>query len=551
MTIAPDVFLSYNREDQAVAKRFAEAFEAEGLSVWWDQALRSGEAYDEVTENALQQAKAVVVLWSPRSVVSRWVRAEATTADRNRTFLPAMIETCNLPVMFQLTQTADLSNWRGEAGDPAWQAFLGDVRRMTGTEAAALSAPAVERASTSGGVPFVAVLPIVHRGGEGDLDILAEDLTEDVTRELAQNSFFKVIAAGRLAAWRGKPIDYEALGRQFDARYLVEGKLQRSGEDARLTLQIVEGVTGSVLRSTRLARNLGEIAGAPEEFPLAVACELGEQILQMETQRALAKQGALSGWEHVLRAMALVARIGLAGQRRALEEARKAVAAAPDLGLAHAILAQMHGPLAAMEARELNEAQRREIHDHIKLGMELDGDNAAILVFMRIAYMGLGDTESYFRLAQRAVELAPNSPLTYYALGGAHFARGDTIKAISAHERQIQFASHDFYRSIGLVMLGISLCIERRPAEAEDALDRSLALNPDYCVPLMWKALAAVQQGKEQVARDAVNHMREAEPAMTLDQHLRLLVFYPIYAERLAAAVATFRRLWAETEADR
>lgn len=47
-----DVFLSYNRDDQATARRFAEAFEHEGFSVWWDQTLRSGEAYDEVTESA-------------------------------------------------------------------------------------------------------------------------------------------------------------------------------------------------------------------------------------------------------------------------------------------------------------------------------------------------------------------------------------------------------------------------------------------------------------------------------------------------------------------
>ena len=37
----PDIFLSYNREDQAVAARYADAFAAEGLSVWWDTALRS------------------------------------------------------------------------------------------------------------------------------------------------------------------------------------------------------------------------------------------------------------------------------------------------------------------------------------------------------------------------------------------------------------------------------------------------------------------------------------------------------------------------------
>ena len=77
----PDVFVSYSREDQPVARRFAEGFEREGFSVWWDQSLNPGEAFDQVTERALDDAKAVVVLWSKTSVNSRWVRAEATQAN--------------------------------------------------------------------------------------------------------------------------------------------------------------------------------------------------------------------------------------------------------------------------------------------------------------------------------------------------------------------------------------------------------------------------------------------------------------------------------------
>jgi hypothetical protein len=73
-----DTFLSYNRDDQATARLFAEGFEHEGFSVWWDATLHSGEAYGQVTEKALREAKAVVVLWSKKSVDSRWVRAEAT-----------------------------------------------------------------------------------------------------------------------------------------------------------------------------------------------------------------------------------------------------------------------------------------------------------------------------------------------------------------------------------------------------------------------------------------------------------------------------------------
>jgi predicted ATPase len=129
-TAAPDIFLSYNREDQAAAQRFAKAFQREGFKVWWDTALHSGELYDEVTEAALRRARAVVVLWSKRSVVSRWVRAEATLAQRNGTLAPAMIEPCDRPIMFELVQTADLSRWNGEPADRAWLTFLADVRQL-------------------------------------------------------------------------------------------------------------------------------------------------------------------------------------------------------------------------------------------------------------------------------------------------------------------------------------------------------------------------------------------------------------------------------------
>ncbi|MEO6081152.1 MAG: SUMF1/EgtB/PvdO family nonheme iron enzyme [Steroidobacteraceae bacterium] len=129
-TSRPDVFLSYSRENQAIGRRFAESLQGAGFSVWWDQALSTGEAYDEVTEKALEHAGAVVVLWSKASVASRWVRAEATTADRNRALFPVMIEACRRPIMFELTQSADLSGWNGDTNNPAWQAFIADLGRF-------------------------------------------------------------------------------------------------------------------------------------------------------------------------------------------------------------------------------------------------------------------------------------------------------------------------------------------------------------------------------------------------------------------------------------
>lgn len=132
-----DIFISYAREDEVTARRFADAFASEGFTVWWDAALHSGETFDEVIEQELRNAKAVVVLWSPHSVASRWVRAEATLADRNRTFAPVIIAPCNRPIIFELTHTADLTGWSGDTTAGAWTSFVKDVRRMVSAGRAA------------------------------------------------------------------------------------------------------------------------------------------------------------------------------------------------------------------------------------------------------------------------------------------------------------------------------------------------------------------------------------------------------------------------------
>ena len=129
-----DIFLSYARTDQATARIFAESFAEEGFNVWWDASLHSGQTFDEVIEQKLRDAKAVVVLWSPRSVASRWVRAEATLADRRHNLAPAIIEPCDRPIIFELTHAADLTEWTGDTSDPRWRNFMQDLRRLVDTD---------------------------------------------------------------------------------------------------------------------------------------------------------------------------------------------------------------------------------------------------------------------------------------------------------------------------------------------------------------------------------------------------------------------------------
>ncbi len=128
--MSADIFISYARADRAAAQRVAEAFSAAGFSVWWDTELRAGDSFDLRIEKAIRDATAVVVLWSEHSVQSRWVRAEANLGDRLKRLLPALIGPCELPILFELTHTVDLSDWDGSPANEGWRSLLAEARRM-------------------------------------------------------------------------------------------------------------------------------------------------------------------------------------------------------------------------------------------------------------------------------------------------------------------------------------------------------------------------------------------------------------------------------------
>ena len=84
-----DVFVSYARNDEAVAVRVVDALRSDGYAVWRDDELPAHLAYADVIEERLKSAKAVVVVWSAEAARSQWVRAEADTARSAGTIVQA------------------------------------------------------------------------------------------------------------------------------------------------------------------------------------------------------------------------------------------------------------------------------------------------------------------------------------------------------------------------------------------------------------------------------------------------------------------------------
>ena len=287
-----DIFLSYNREDAAAAKRIADGFAAEGLSVWWDTALRSGEAYDEVTETALRGAKAVVVLWSPRSVVSRWVRAEATIADRCKTLVPVMIEPCERPIMFELTQTAELGHWTGDAEDAAWLAFLADLQFMVGTPLAPLkpepNAP-IPASPQLNAKPNVLILPFVNMGGDAEQEYFSDGVTEDIMTDLGRVAALSLVSRNMAFSFKGKTVATAHLAETLHVSHILEGSVRKSGERVRITAQLMDAATDTQVWAERFDRTLDDIFAIQDDISKAVVAAL-KLHLAPEEKRAIERR---------------------------------------------------------------------------------------------------------------------------------------------------------------------------------------------------------------------------------------------------------------------
>ena len=286
----PDIFLSYNREDQARAKLFAEAFEAQGFKVWWDVGLKTGEAYDEVTETALRTAKAVVVLWSKKSAASRWVRAEATLADRNKTLVPCMIEPCERPIMFELTQTAELGHWKGAPNDNVWLAFLADVRRFVGTrsEPTQRTIPSPQVAAPQPAMaparPAILILPFVNMSGDAEQEFFSDGVSEDIITDLGRVSAISVVSRNAAFALKGKTIAAAQLARDMKVTHILEGSIRKSGQRVRITATLVEAATDAQVWADRFDRTLDDIFAIQDEISQAIVTALKVKLAPAERQ---------------------------------------------------------------------------------------------------------------------------------------------------------------------------------------------------------------------------------------------------------------------------
>ena len=467
-----DIFISYARDDQAVARLFADALEARGFSVWWDAALRSGEAFDEAIEAALRAAKVVIVLWSPRSVVSRWVRAEATLADRNKTLAPVIIEPCERPIMFELTQTADLSHWEGALDDPAWLSLLDEVRRFVGVRDApqpAVPAAAPQRASDSR--PSILVLPLINMSGDPEQEYFSDGVSEDIITDLGRVSALSVVSRNTAFSYKGKTIAPAQVAATLGITHVLEGSVRKSGSRVRITAQLTDAARDTQVWAERFDRTLDDIFAIQDEISQAIVSALKvklapaerEALGQRPTANAeayelylLARQFNRTGserlkplivriceravtldpefgqaWAQIAFALAEAAQRGVAGatHERALQAAERAVAVAPNLAEAHAAMAEVliRGATMDLVAGE----------PFVETALRLDPDCYDAHLCAGYIYLGQRRWEDSKRHFEAASALDPNAYRPVGMVGQVYEALGDRENELAAARRTL------------------------------------------------------------------------------------------------------------------
>lgn len=109
------IFISYSNEDRDIARQLAHAINDAGLNVWFDEwELQFGDSIVKGINDALNASDIMLVLLSPHSVQSIWLKAELNAflvhelRDRAITIIPALIEDCDVPSLLADRKQIDL-----------------------------------------------------------------------------------------------------------------------------------------------------------------------------------------------------------------------------------------------------------------------------------------------------------------------------------------------------------------------------------------------------------------------------------------------------------
>ncbi len=513
----PDVFLSYNRGNADFAQKLFDALSGAGLDVWWDAMLGGGDAFAQTTEDALESAGAVVVLWSAEAIQSHWVRDEATRGRERGRLVPVSIDGTRPPLGFRQIQYLNLSGWTGDAADPRLAAVIKAIRaaatrrrdqagfhaplqseQMVTNRRGALLIGGGALALAAGGIGVwqagfftgqprknsVAVMPFRNLSDDPQQAYFSDGLSEELRATLSRNANLAVAAETSSNSFRNAGSTVRQIAQALGVAFMLQGSVRRAGETVRITAQLVDGATGFETWSKSFDRKLADIIAVQSDIAALVADALAVNIAgagQTPVQRAggTASSAALDAF---LRSKALYLSAATEAEtRRALDELDKAIAIDPKFAAAHAyrsrVLTYITSAFSSGQAMKgAYAASIASARTAVRLAPDMAEGYSALGFVLSNGQLDLKAAQEPY---QRSFELGFGNAdmLIAFADFAANVRRFDEGRKASARARELDPLNASVFRSAGY------LEFSAREFDAAIPLLRSaLSLNPKSSV---------------------------------------------------------------------
>jgi TolB-like protein/Tfp pilus assembly protein PilF len=420
------------------------------------------------------------------------------------------------------------------------------------TEPAPDSAPEIKRQS-------IAVLPFDNRSPREEDEYFAEGIHDDLLTTLSRIGSLKVISRTSVLRYKDTELPIPEIASELGVATVMEGAVQRSGNQVRINVQLIDAQTDEHLWAEIFDRELTaeNLFAIQSEISEAIADALEATLSPEEERRVNARPTEdLAAYDAYLRGRQLIATRNSEKLEQAIEEFRTAVTLDPQFALAWVGLADSYnlltgyGSFPAHESIPLQEealdralaldsnlgeiyASMSDVHlfygrvqqaeAALKKAIELSPNYATAYQWYALHLGGYPTrADEQMELIRKAIELDPVSPIVQLNLGFAYSAIGDFATAEQHYLRLIELHP-TFSRTYW--------ALSHFEANRKGRLDESLRYaiegrrnDPGGLLNLNREANVYAQLGDEEAARRVLSRMEElnAEHPLTINRTVSL-----------------------------
>src|SRR5215472_3226724 len=139
------------------------------------------------------------------------------------------------------------------------------------------------------GRPSIAVLPFKNLSDDPSQEYFSDGITGDVITALGRFSSLLVIAKSASFPFKGSKASPVEIGRLLDARYLLEGSIQRAGDRVRVNVELTEAATGVHVWSETYDAEANHIFTVQDDIARRVVGAAAVTLTRFERERVLIK----------------------------------------------------------------------------------------------------------------------------------------------------------------------------------------------------------------------------------------------------------------------